>query len=601
MKPFLRITLYFLAANLAAIAPAKVEPANRNLLPISRQRIVDRITSPEVGAKDAIHKTDALVCITLSPGWLDILAVTPNSARAKDLAEAIDSKLSDIPGVKTEYGTSGIYGVADVTKNNSKWFQKHAELTVNAGQILQNLKSKGFSPEVVLRIPKAQGMSFEPDFETTVKSWKYRVMKDSETELVFKASSEVTPLLILGTITMCAGFLIVGAIGFVVAIIISRRKSMDIKLRRNLYYKIIMGSVFGSMIVHMPFFLWFMKAGYAKVITDSWMGSLSVSPFMVCLLIPMLFLPLAMKGITKSEKELYGTGPSDVVAKMALMEKAAKARRRQAFLFVNLPLFVVFAVVSYWAIQKGTPQLLLATIFGFAVLGIIGSSLIDSHQKKKSGSKAEPVPTDRVEVLANELANQMGVKIKKVVVNSTDLMEVCIQGTMSPTGILTLSKGAVDKLTDDELRAIIAHECGHLKMKHHRVRIAFMASGFVMIALMMAAVPLSARLLGRTSTMPSVFVIFVLTFATMPFRVKTMQKQESEADRLGLEATRNYLAIESAFQKMVANSPLPGMHDIDVKNHPAIGKRLSALREQARAMGLPTEQEIEESALPPRY
>jgi hypothetical protein len=58
--------------------------------------------------------------------------------------------------------------------------------------------------------------------------------------------------------------------------------------------------------------------------------------------------------------------------------------------------------------------------------------------------------------------------------------------------------------------------------------------------------------------------------------------------------------VESAWLKMVRTSLHPGMHEVeDLASHPSMSKRVTALRNLARDLGLATESPESDSTLPP--
>ena len=147
----------------------------------------------------------------------------------------------------------------------------------------------------------------------------------------------------------------------------------------------------------------------------------------------------------------------------------------------------------------------------------------------------------------------------------------------------------IKKLSPDELLFVMSHEMGHYVLGHVMKSIFFLAG--VILLTLYAAYRLQAGLiaryasrfgfteLGDVASLPLVLLLVgVLSFVVTPVAAGYSRWQEHEADRFGLEITRNNHAAATAFVKLQQENlgvPRRGLlYKLWRADHPLLGERI---------------------------
>ena len=147
----------------------------------------------------------------------------------------------------------------------------------------------------------------------------------------------------------------------------------------------------------------------------------------------------------------------------------------------------------------------------------------------------------------------------------------------------------IKKLSPDELLFVMSHEMGHYVLGHVMKTIFFGAC--LILATLYAAYRLQGGLIARfqsrfgftelsdIASLPLVVLLVgVLSFVVSPVAVGYSRWQEHEADRFGLEITRNNHAAATAFVKLQQENlsvPRRGLlYKIWRADHPVLGDRI---------------------------
>lgn len=149
-------------------------------------------------------------------------------------------------------------------------------------------------------------------------------------------------------------------------------------------------------------------------------------------------------------------------------------------------------------------------------------------------------------------------------------------------GRMAIYTGIIDKLslTDDEIAQIMGHEIAHALARHTAERMS-MAAGNA------ALLQIGAVLLGGKGIAGELGLQAAAVATTVGVQLPNNRKQESEADRIGIElAARggyNPNAAVTLWQKMVAATGGGGKSDF-LSTHPAGEKRIEALSQLVPGM-----------------
>jgi len=249
--------------------------------------------------------------------------------------------------------------------------------------------------------------------------------------------------------------------------------------------------------------------------------------------------------------------------------------------------------------------------FGIAFTG--HQALIDMATKSKSLSKSEE---PRAYKLLENLCISRGITTPRLKIIETDVMNAFASGIRDKNYTITLTRGLMDSLDDEELEAVIAHELSHIKNKDVRLLIiavifvgiiSFFGEGMVrgMFRTNISRSARSRRSGGDNAAVLVIIAIAIIVIAyglAMLIRFSLSRKREYLADAGSVELTKNPDAMIRALQKisghakldapaqvreMAFENPRVGISDL-FATHPPIEKRIAALVEFAggRSAGL---------------
>jgi len=168
-----------------------------------------------------------------------------------------------------------------------------------------------------------------------------------------------------------------------------------------------------------------------------------------------------------------------------------------------------------------------------------------------------------------------GMKMPKVNIIDDDSLNAFASGINEHTYTVTLSRGIIDKLNDEELEAVIAHELSHIRNKD--VRLLIISIVFVGIFSMVANVALRSvyyssgtRSRNDKGNGTIVIILAALVVAAIGYFFSTLmrfaisRKREYLADAGAAEMTKNPLALASALRKISADPDIEAVTREDV-------------------------------------
>ena len=191
-----------------------------------------------------------------------------------------------------------------------------------------------------------------------------------------------------------------------------------------------------------------------------------------------------------------------------------------------------------------------------------------------TGSK----PLDRKENkhvynLVENLCMSQGMKMPKINIIYDNSLNAFASGINERTYTITLSQGIIQKLKDDELEAVIAHELSHIR--NHDVRLLIISIVFVGIFSMLTQITFytitHVRIRSNKGGAGIILFIFIaLIVAAIGFffaslmRFAISRKREYMADAGSAEMTKNPLALASALRKISADPNIEAVKREDV-------------------------------------
>lgn len=224
-------------------------------------------------------------------------------------------------------------------------------------------------------------------------------------------------------------------------------------------------------------------------------------------------------------------------------------------LFVHMVPYVLGGVLIWFVIAY------------FANTSIINSAT-GSHPLERKENK-------RVYNLVENLCMSQGMKMPQVNIIEDDSLNAFASGINDRTYTVTLSRGIINKLNDQELEAVIAHELSHIRNKD--VRLLIISIVFVGVFAMLAQIAMRSAFYSSFSSRRDekgngaiLIVILTMVVAAIGYFFSTLmrfaisRKREYLADAGAAEMTKNPLALASALRKISADPDIEAVHREDV-------------------------------------
>lgn len=210
----------------------------------------------------------------------------------------------------------------------------------------------------------------------------------------------------------------------------------------------------------------------------------------------------------------------------------------------------------------------------------------------------------RVYNLVENLAMTTGMKMPSINIIEDDSLNAFASGINNKTYSVSLSRGIIDKLGDQELEGVIAHELTHIRNRD--VRLLVVSIIFVGIfAFLTQAMLRTIRFGGRGGKKGNAAIVIIIVLAAFGwllssiFRFALSRNREYMADAGAVEITKNPDGLASALRKISEDSRIEAVQRSDVaqmfidnpgdkksnffnsmfSTHPPIEKRISILEQ----------------------
>jgi heat shock protein HtpX len=231
------------------------------------------------------------------------------------------------------------------------------------------------------------------------------------------------------------------------------------------------------------------------------------------------------------------------------------------------------------------PYAIGGVLIWFAIAYFANTAIINSATSSHSLSRKD---NKRVYNLVENLCMSQGLKMPKVNVIEDDSLNAFASGINERTYTVTLSRGIINKLNDEELEAVIAHELSHIRNRD--VRLLIISIVFVGIFAMLAEIALRTAFYsgGRSRNKEGGGALILLIAALVAavgflfsslMRFAISRKREYLADAGAAEMTKRPWALASALRKISADPDIEAVTRDDVAQlfieHP--GKHVKGL------------------------
>jgi len=241
--------------------------------------------------------------------------------------------------------------------------------------------------------------------------------------------------------------------------------------------------------------------------------------------------------------------------------------------------FLVFLILSDFVWEpyrtkeflQVLPIILGAVAIWFVVAFFFNSKMIElatgSHTLDRKNNM-------RVYNLVENLCMSQGRRMPKLQIIESSALNAFASGLTEKTYCITLTRGIIDTLNDQELEGVIAHELAHIINKDVRlliVSIIFVGIlGFIVSVLFRTLVYGGRGSSDRKKDGRLIIVVLLVSalayLITILFRFALSRKREYMADAAAAEMTKRPEALASALRKISGNSNVEEVGGSDVKS-----------------------------------
>jgi heat shock protein HtpX len=196
------------------------------------------------------------------------------------------------------------------------------------------------------------------------------------------------------------------------------------------------------------------------------------------------------------------------------------------------------------------PFVLIAVAIWFLIAWSANTAIIrmatHAHPLERSENK-------RVYNLVENLCIEKGMKTPAIYIIDDDSLNAFASGINEKTYGITLSKGIIEKLTDEELEGVIAHELTHIRNRDTRLLIiSIIFVGIFAFLAQMASRSLyfgGRRKGGGYYVLIAIAVTAVCYFLSLFLRFGISRSREYLADAGSAEWTKNRMHLPTLYEK----------------------------------------------------
>ena len=283
-------------------------------------------------------------------------------------------------------------------------------------------------------------------------------------------------------------------------------------------------------------------------------------------------------------------------------------------LLILVGVYVVLYVLSDQDIEQTNMQFLSVVPIVLAGVGIwFVISYFFHTQMIQMATHSKPLErrnNKRVYNLTENLCMSVGMTMPKLYIIESDALNAFASGINEKTFAVTLTRGIINRLNDEELEGVIAHELTHIRNRD--VRLLIVTIVFVGIFATIADLALRMLLNGGGNMFSSrnrkndkgggamllliiLLVAGAIYFLSILFKLALSRSREYMADAGAVELTHNSMALANALRKISGHSTLKEVGNDEVKElfidykaegffslfatHPPIEKRIQVLEQ----------------------
>lgn len=272
------------------------------------------------------------------------------------------------------------------------------------------------------------------------------------------------------------------------------------------------------------------------------------------------------------------------MAYLGIQKQISQNNRNSVLLLIAFPALLLAMVYLFFLFtthqtyttpdaefMKVAPFVLAATGIWFLIAWKFNTAMINSATGARPLERKE---NKRVYNLVENLCIATGMRMPKINVIEDDSLNAFASGISDNTYTVSLSRGIINKLNDDELEGVIAHELAHIRNRD--VRLLIISIIFVGIFAFIANVAfrglrfgaLSNRRSDNKNSAPAILIILILSgvayFISLLMRFVISRSREYMADAGAAEMTRKPWALASALRKISGDPLIEAVKNRDV-------------------------------------
>jgi len=206
------------------------------------------------------------------------------------------------------------------------------------------------------------------------------------------------------------------------------------------------------------------------------------------------------------------------------------------------------------AFTNVVPFVIIGTAIWFMIAWFFHNSLIRMATGSQPLARTE---NKRVYNLVENLCISKGMKIPQIFIIEDDSLNAFASGVNERTYSVSLSRGIIDKLDDDELEGVIAHELSHIRNRD--VRLMIISIIFVGIFAFIAEMAFRSLRFGafsRSKKNGGAVILIAIAISAVCYLIAILlrfgisRSREYMADAGAAEMTRKPYALASALRKI---------------------------------------------------
>jgi len=264
---------------------------------------------------------------------------------------------------------------------------------------------------------------------------------------------------------------------------------------------------------------------------------------------------------------------------VGLQQQISRNNRNSFLLLIAFPTlllgmcYLFFLFYDKQDIESTNQHFLLAMPFVVAGVGIwflIAWAEHTAFIRMATGAKPlERMVDKRVYNLVENLCMQQGMTMPAIYIIDDDSLNAFASGINQKTYAVTLSKGIIEKLSDEELEGVIAHELTHIR--NHDTRLLIISIIFVGIFAFLAQMALRSLRFGARGKKGGGYIVLIAIavtaicyFLSLFLRFGISRSREYLADAGSAEWTKKPYALANALKKIDSDPLIEAVHSKDV-------------------------------------